>query len=177
MDKNLATATLAGGCFWCLEAAYQQVCGVVRVVNGYAGGTRPNPTYESVHYHNSGEAETVEITYKPTIISYSDILDIFWVIHDPTTPNRQGHDMGPEYRSVIFYQNATQQAQAEQSKATMAKQWSDPIVTAIQPLEKFYPAEPEHQDYYRQHPQQAYCQVVINPKLQKLQEKFAAKLR
>jgi peptide-methionine (S)-S-oxide reductase len=175
--NNLETATLAGGCFWCLEAAYQQIKGVESVDSGYCGGTNPNPSYESSNYHNTGEAETVQVHYDPKVISYDEILEIFWALHDPTTPNRQGNDAGPQYRSVIFYHNDAQKAAADKSKAEVAKLWPDPILTEIVAFEKFYPAEEYHRNYFKLHPEQAYCQIVINPKLEKLKQKFAAKLK
>lgn len=172
-----ATITLAGGCFWCLDAAYRQVKGVSQSVCGYAGGHTPNPTYEQLHATNTGHAEAVQLTYDPDVISLSAVLEIFWVLHDPTTLNRQGNDIGPEYRSMILYQDAQQQHIAETSRQEAQKLWPDPIVTQIVPLEAFYEAEPEHQNYFARHPESAYCQVVINPKLQKLQHKFQQLLR
>jgi len=176
-NPHTETAILAGGCFWCLEAAYQEITGVESVVSGYAGGHVPDPSYERVSTGTTGHAETVSITYDPDVISYSDILDIFWTIHNPTTPNRQGNDVGTQYRSVIFYTDDEQKRLAEASKAEVAKLWPDPVVTEIVPLEQFFKAEDYHQNYYRNHPEAAYCQVVINPKLHKLREKFAARLK
>lgn len=173
----METAVLGGGCFWCLEASFQLIEGVGRVVPGYAGGDYKNPSYMDVQSQQTGHAEVVKVTFDPKIISYSDILDIFWAIHDPTTPDRQGNDIGPEYRSIILYQNDEQKQQAEESMAKTQKLWDDPIVTQIKPLNHFYEAEPEHHDYYKKHPEQAYCQVVINPKLEKLRQKFAARLK
>ncbi len=171
------SAILGGGCFWCLDASFRQINGVEDVISGYAGGQKANPTYEQVSSGTTGHAEVVKVLYDPKIISYEDVLDIFWAIHDPTTPNRQGSDVGPQYRSVIFYQDEEQHKLAEQSKADVAKLWPNPIVTEIKPLEHFYTAEAYHQDYFAKNPAQAYCQLVINPKLQKLREKFAAKLK
>lgn len=173
----LETATLAGGCFWCLEAAYQEINGVKGVVSGYAGGHITTPTYERVVMGSTGHAETVQVTYDPSIIGYADVLEVFWTIHNPTTANRQGNDVGTEYRSVIFYANDEQRRVAEASIQAVAKLWSDPIVTELVPLEQFYEAEAYHQNYYRNNPEQAYCQIVINPKLHKLREKFAARLK
>jgi peptide-methionine (S)-S-oxide reductase len=170
------SAVLGGGCFWCLEASFQLIEGVMKVLPGYAGGTTDNPSYVSVHDDGTGHAEVVRVEFDPAVISYADILDIFWVIHDPTTPNRQGNDVGPEYRSLVLYQGDEQKAIAEKSVVAAQKVWPDPIVTEVKPLQKFYPAEPEHIDYYKKHPEQAYCQIIINPKLQKLRAKFASKL-
>lgn len=174
---NLENVTLAGGCFWCLEASFQLLNGVERVVPGYAGGTGLTPSYSTIHVSKDGWAETVQITFNPSIITFLDLLDAFWVIHDPTTLNRQGHDEGPEYRSMILYQNEKQKVEAEQSKKEVQKVWPNPIVTEIVALDKFYEAEPEHHNYFINHPEQAYCQIVINPKLQKLREKFASQLK
>ncbi len=170
-------ATLGGGCFWCLEAAYQQIKGVEKVVSGYAGGEVPDPTYEQVSGGATGHAEVNQITFDPAVIGYGDILEIFWTIHDPTTPDRQGNDIGPQYRSIILYASDAQKQAAEQSKAAVAKLWPNPIVTEIVPLEKFYPAEDYHQNYFNNHPEAAYCQVVINPKLAKLRQKFESRLK
>jgi len=170
-------AVLGGGCFWCLEAVYQEVNGIQAVVSGYAGGRLAHPTYERVSSGTTGHAEVVRLTFDSATISYDDILDIFWAIHDPTTPGRQGNDVGSQYRSIIFYANDEQRRQAERSKAKAAKLWPDPITTELQPLETFYPAEAYHQNYFRSHPEAAYCQLVINPKLQKLREKFQARLK
>jgi peptide-methionine (S)-S-oxide reductase len=175
--SRIETAVLAGGCSWCLEAAYQEIAGVESVVSGYAGGHVPNPSYEQVSSGTTGHAETVRVTYDPDVISYSDILEIFWTIHNPTTPNRQGNDVGTQYRSVIFYESDQQKRLAEASKAEIAKLWPDPVVTEITSLKRFYKAEDYHQNYFRNHPEAAYCQVVINPKLHKLREKFASRLK
>jgi peptide-methionine (S)-S-oxide reductase len=174
---NYETATLGGGCFWCLEAAYQLVTGVIKVTSGYAGGDRSNPTYEQVSGGATGYAEVVQVEFDPAIITFTDVLDIFWTIHDPTTPNRQGNDVGTQYRSIILYANETQQMLAESSRDEVAKLWPNPIVTEIVSLEHFYPAEVYHQNYFKNHPDQAYCQIVINPKLQKLRQKFASRLK
>lgn len=171
------TATLAGGCFWCLDAAYRQIEGVVHVVSGYAGGHVSDPSYEQVCTGATGHAEAVQVTYDTSVLSYGDVLEIFWSIHDPTTRNRQGHDVGTQYRSAIYFHDGSQHATAEASRDEVQKLWPSPVVTEIVPLEKFYPAEDYHQDYYAHHPEAGYCQVVINPKLKKLREKHAARLR
>lgn len=173
----LEKATLGGGCFWCLDAAFRQIKGVEKVISGYAGGTAKNPTYEQVSSGQSGHAEVVQVEYNPKIISYPDILDIFWALHNPTTLNRQGDDVGPQYRSMIFYHDEKQKRLAEESKSRAAKLWPDPVVTELKPLAEFYPAEEYHQDYFAKNPAQGYCQIVINPKLQKLREKFASRLK
>lgn len=177
MNKGAQTAVLAGGCFWCLEAAYQQLAGVSAVTSGYSGGHIENPTYEQVSTGTTGHAETVRIEFDSAVISYGDLLDVFWTIHDPTTSDRQGTDVGPQYRSVVFYCSDDQRDTAERSKAAAQQLWNDPIVTEIVPFGHFYEAELEHQDYYLKHPNQAYCQIVINPKLAKLREKFASRLK
>jgi peptide-methionine (S)-S-oxide reductase len=170
-------ATLGGGCFWCLEAAYQLIKGVDKVVPGYAGGASPNPTYDTIHSQDSGHAEVVQIIFDESVITYKDILDIFWAIHDPTTLNRQGNDVGPEYRSIILYHDEGQKQQALRSIDDVQKLWKDPVVTEIKKLDIFYEAEPEHHNYFNKHPGQAYCQVIINPKLEKLRVKFSLKLK
>lgn len=177
MSKNLAQATLGGGCFWCLEAIYQDVLGVEQVVSGYAGGTAVNPSYEQVCQGQTGHAEVVQITYDPDIISYEELLFIFWRIHDPTTPNRQGNDVGPQYRSIILTHDETQRQIAEKSLAEAAALYANPIVTEIVPLEMFYPAEAYHQDYYNQHRYQPYCMAVIDPKVRKFRKSFQDKLK
>lgn len=168
-------ATLGGGCFWCLEAVFEKLKGVSDVTSGYAGGARKNPSYEQVCSGGTGHAEVVQITFDPSQISYSDLLEVFWEIHDPTTLNRQGNDVGTQYRSVIFYHDDQQKEIAEKSKTAAASKFSSPIVTEIQPLPEFYPAEKYHQDYYRQNPFQPYCMIVISPKLKKL-EKISPKI-
>jgi peptide-methionine (S)-S-oxide reductase len=176
-QPKLSEAVLGGGCFWCLETTYQLVAGIEGVVSGYAGGTLQDPSYEQVGSGTTGHAEVVKLTFNPTVITYADILDIFWVIHDPTTPGRQGNDVGPQYRSVILYEDASQKKVAETSKRRAQELWPNPITTEIVPLDHFYEAETYHQNYYKNHPDQGYCQVVINPKLQKLRQKFAARLK
>lgn len=168
---------LGGGCFWCLEATYQLVKGVESVVSGYAGGTTDNPDYWSIHGGSSGHAEVVQVTFDPKIIGLKEVLDIFWTIHDPTTQNQQGNDVGPEYRSMILYADDQQKQIVEASRGAAQKLYDNPIVTEIKPLERFYEAEEEHQNFYKKHPEAAYCQVIINPKLAKLQKAFATKLK
>lgn len=162
-------ATLGGGCFWCLEACYQKIEGVQRVVSGYAGGQTREPDYRSVCSGTTGHAEVVQLSFDPQQLSYVEILDWFWRMHDPTTLNRQGNDVGTQYRSVIFFHSEEQQEQAMQSKQQAQAYFSQPIVTEILPLDEFYPAEGYHQNYYRQHPENPYCHVVIAPKLHKLE--------
>ena len=166
--KKEELATLAGGCFWCVEAIYQQQPGVISVVSGYAGGHVANPTYEQVCSGATGHAEAAQVTFDPEIVSYEDLLHLFWRAHDPTTLNRQGGDVGTQYRSAIFTHSDVQRRAADRSKAAAQKDFSDPIVTEIRPLEQFYPAEKYHQDYYRQHSTASYCLFVIRPKLKKL---------
>ncbi len=177
MADDESRIVLGGGCFWCLEAVYRQVRGVTRVRSGYAGGATPDPTYDQVCSGATGHAEVVEVCFDPAAVSLQQLLEIFWVIHDPTTPDRQGADVGTQYRSVILYADAEQRAVAEKSMAGAAAGFSDPIVTEIVPLERFWPAEDYHDDYYRTHPGQPYCQVVIDPKLAKFRKTFADLLR
>lgn len=165
-------ATFGGGCFWCLEAVYEQVPGVLAVTNGYAGGSKPNPTYKEVCSGLTGHAEVVQIAFDPGRVSYERLLEIFWEIHDPTSLNRQGNDVGTQYRSVIFYHNPAQRLAAERSKAAAQQRFSRPIVTEIVPLTRFWPAEGYHQDYYRHNPNAPYCQLVIRPKLEQFQKKL-----
>jgi peptide-methionine (S)-S-oxide reductase len=171
-------ATLGGGCYWCLEAFYQRVDGIVSVTSGYSGGHVDNPTAERVYKGDTGHAEVVQLSFDPKIITYEEILEIFYVMHDPTTLNRQGNDVGDEYRSVIFYHDDAQKETAEHVTKTFAADlWKDPIVTQIVPFEKFWPADEYMQNYYNNNPSASYCQVIIDPKLQKLRQKFAAKLK
>lgn len=172
----METIVLGGGCFWCLEAAYQLIKGVTDVTSGYAGGHVPNPTDMQVYSGTTGHAEVVQVTFDPKDISLQDILDIFWTIHDPTTLNRQGNDVGPEYRSAIFYATDLQKTIAGRSKQEVANLWPDPITTEITKLDHFYPAGKHHQNFFAKHPEQAYCQLIINPKLEKLRRKFAGQL-
>ena len=177
MTERRETATLGGGCFWCLDAAYREIEGVTHVVSGYAGGERPNPTYEQVCTGRTGHAEVVQVEFDPDVISYADVLDIFWAIHDPTTLNRQGADVGTQYRSVIFYADDDQRRAAEASRDAIQDAWPRPVVTEIVPLQAFYPAEEYHQDYFAKNPDQGYCQLIINPKLKKLRDRYAARLK
>jgi peptide-methionine (S)-S-oxide reductase len=177
MEKKTEVATLAGGSFWCLDAAYRQIEGVKDVVSGYAGGGIPNPTYEQVCSGTTGHAEAVQVEFDPGVISYPEILEILWTIHDPTTLNRQGADVGTQYRSAIFYEGGPQKAAAEASRDEIQALWPNPVVTEIVPLEAFYPAEDYHQDFYAKNPGQGYCQAVINPKLRKLREHHSARIR
>ena len=172
-------ATLAGGCFWCLEAVYLELRGVLGVQSGYAGGRVPNPSYELVCTGTTGHAEVVQITFDPDEISYRDLLDVFFTIHDPTTLNRQGNDVGTQYRSAIFYDAAEQKAAADEAIAelTAEKTWDDPIVTEVLPLQEFFPAEEYHRDYFRLHPDQAYCRAVIAPKVAKARKAYFEKLK
>jgi len=161
-------ATLGGGCFWCIEAVFERLPGVKAVTSGYAGGHLENPSYEQVCSHDTGHAEAIQIEFDPEQISYEKLLDLFWQAHDPTTLNRQGADVGPQYRSVIFYDGDGQKVAAEKSKAAAQKLFSKPIVTEIAPLTQFYKAEGYHQDYFRNNPDASYCRLVIWPKLKKL---------
>ncbi len=167
MSGSTEKAVLGGGCFWCLEAVFEEVKGVKDVVSGYAGGSVKNPTYEAVCSGSTGHAEVVQITFDPSVVEFKDLLEIFWTIHDPTTLNRQGADVGTQYRSVIFYSDEEQKKIAEESKKEAQKRFSDPIVTEISPLVKFWPAEGYHQDYFRKNPYQGYCQAVVAPKVEK----------
>lgn len=167
------TATLAGGCFWCLDAIFRRTKGVNSVSSGFSGGHVENPTYEQSHTIDTGHAEAVQITFDPSTISYETILQIFWTTHDPTTLNRDGANVGPEYRSEVFYHSDEQKATAESVLQEYAqKLWDNPIVTKITEYTNFYPAEDYHQDYYNKNESAGYCQVIINPKLTKFQEKF-----
>jgi peptide-methionine (S)-S-oxide reductase len=172
-------ATLGGGCFWCLEAVYGQMQGVVGVESGYMGGDAANPTYEAVCGGDTGHAEVVQLTYDPKVTSYRDILEVFFSIHDPTTLNRQGNDIGTQYRSVIFYHSEEQRREAQDviREFTDERVWADPIVTEVQPAVTFYRAEDYHQEYFQNHQSQPYCRFVVVPKLAKFRLKFADKLR
>lgn len=169
-------AILGGGCFWCIEAVYSRTKGVHTAVSGYAGGARPNPTYENVCSGATGHAEVVKITFDPDIITYDEILDIFWTIHDPTTLNRQGADKGTQYRSVIFYLDDAQKKAAEASIARIQPKLEDPVVTELSPAPEFYVAEPYHQLYFTKNPMQGYCQIVVAPKVQKFMTSFPEKV-
>jgi peptide-methionine (S)-S-oxide reductase len=172
-------ATLAGGCFWCLEAVYDELKGVEDVVSGYSGGKIPYPSYEMVCAGTTGHAEVVQLTFDPKIISFKEILEVFFAIHDPTTLNRQGPDVGTQYRSAIFYHTAEQRITAEHVMADLdaAHVWDAPIVTELKPFEKFYPAEAYHQEYFKRNPSEAYCRIVISPKVAKFRKRFLDKLR
>jgi peptide-methionine (S)-S-oxide reductase len=164
------TAYVGGGCFWCTEAAYELLPGVVSVVSGYSGGKSANPTYEEICRGNSGHAEAIRIEFDPAVVTYRQVIDYFWAIHDPTTLNRQGADEGTQYRSVIFTTNDTEREAALASKAAAQAAWGGRIVTEVVALEKFYDAEPYHQDYFRKNPNAGYCRVVIRPKIDKLKK-------
>lgn len=178
-NKNLEVATLAAGCFWCTEAAYSIIKGVERIEPGYTGGTVTNPSYEQVSTGTTGHAEAAQIFFDPKVISYKEILEIFFTIHDPTSLNRQGADVGTQYRSAIFYHSPEQKATAEQLINELEKEviWDKPIVTSIEPLKVFYKAETYHKDYYKKHPREPYCQAVIAPKIAKLQHRFIDKIK
>lgn len=177
--KHREIATLGGGCFWCLEAAYEEIEGVESIVSGYAGGQVPNPNYEQVCSGTTGHAEVVRVTFDPSVVSYRDILDIFFTIHDPTTLNRQGADVGTQYRSVIFHHDEEQRRIAEESIRQLqeAQVWSAPIVTEISEAPEFYPAEEYHRQYYRRNSGQPYCRAVITPKIAKLRSEHFDRLR
>jgi peptide-methionine (S)-S-oxide reductase len=177
--RQLEIATLAGGCFWCLEAEFQRIEGVIRVVPGYTGGKTARPTYEQVCTGKTGHAESVQVFFDPSVISYKELLEVFFTIHDPTQMNRQGADVGTQYRSAIFYHNEGQKAAAEEAieQLDRDKTWKHPVVTQVVPAGDFYAAEDYHVDYYNQHPAQPYCMAVISPKLAKLQQKFASRLK
>jgi len=170
-------AVLGGGCFWCLEAAFQEIRGITSVEPGYAGGHTLRPTYEQVSTGETGHAEVVHTTFDPSVITYNDLLEIFFALHDPTTPNRQGNDIGPEYRSIILYTSEEQQKIAEATRATVQTLWPGLVTTEIKLLDHFWPAEESHHNYFRRNPAQAYCQIVINPKLQHLRAKFQSRLK
>jgi peptide-methionine (S)-S-oxide reductase len=178
MSSQREKATLAGGCFWCLEAVYDQLRGVENVESGYAGGSTISPSYQQVCTGTTGHAEVVQVTFDPEAISFRDLLDIFFTIHDPTTLNRQGADVGTQYRSAIFYHTPEQKAIAEETIAELEREklWSAPIVTQIVPLTDFYPAEEYHRDYFARNPGQGYCQAVIAPKVAKFRKKYFEKL-
>lgn len=170
---------LGGGCFWCVEAVYEELRGVDSAVSGYAGGSGANPSYREVSGGRSGHAEVVEIVYDPAVVKLDTILDVFFTIHDPTTLNRQGNDHGPQYRSVAFYSSEAQKLAIEAAiaRSTASKEWKDPIVTQVQPLPAFYPAENYHQQYYELNGEQPYCSLVIAPKIAKFHKRFAALLK
>ncbi len=175
MAQNKHIAVFGGGCFWCTEAVFKMLRGVTTVAPGYTGGTKENPTYGDVCDGNTGHAEVVRIEFDPQQISYHDLLTVFFATHDGSSLNRQGNDVGTQYRSVIFYADETQKAEGEHyiQELNSSNSQGKPIITALEPLRKFYVAEQYHHDYYARNPEQAYCQVIINPKLQKVQEKFS----
>jgi peptide-methionine (S)-S-oxide reductase len=178
-SKKTEVTTLGGGCFWCLEAVYDQIKGVHDVVSGYAGGAVSNPSYREVCMGTTGHAEVIQVTFDPDQITYTDLLRIFFTIHDPTTLNRQGGDVGTQYRSAIFYHSPEQKQQAEQVMREIEAEglWKNPIVTEISPLTEFYPAEDYHQEYFENNPTQAYCQVVIVPKVAKFRKQYLDRLK
>ncbi len=169
-DEKTAHATLGGGCFWCVEAVYETVPGILSVTSGYAGGDVPNPTYEQICTGRTGHAEVVRIEFDPSKVTYEQVIDLFWEAHDPTTLNRQGPDAGPQYRSIILYEDESQKVIAEKSKKAAQAHFKDPIVTEIVPLEAFYPAEKYHQDFYQNNPNYPYSRAIIRPKLEKFQK-------
>lgn len=175
----MQVATFGGGCFWCLEAIFEQLRGVSAVQSGYAGGHVPNPTYEQVCTGTTGHAEVVQIQFDPDVISYRDLLEVFFATHDPTTPDRQGNDVGPQYRSIILYHDDEQRATAKSliKELDASGTWAAPIVTQVEPLEQFYPAEDYHNEYFRRNPHQGYCRLVIAPKVAGLREHFADMLK
>ncbi|MCS7068276.1 MAG: peptide-methionine (S)-S-oxide reductase MsrA [Meiothermus sp.] len=175
--KDLEVATLGGGCFWCLEAVYNELKGVAKVVSGYSGGHVPNPSYEQVCGQQTGHAEVVQVTFDPRVVSYREILEVFFTIHDPTTPNRQGNDVGPQYRSVIFYHSAEQKAVAEEVMKAQQEVWENPIVTELVAFERFYPAEGYHQQYFKRNPDQPYCVFVVGPKVTKFRKQYSDRLK
>ncbi len=177
MAVHKESIVLGGGCSWCLDAGYRLIEGVLSVETGYSGGNVKDPSYDQVCTGETGHAEVVRITFDTDKIKLKDLLDIFWALHDPTTLNKQGNDVGTQYRSIILYSNEEQKNIAEKSKNDNSDVWDDPIVTEILPLHTFYMAEQEHQDFFAQHPESAYCQVIINPKLKKLRKKFASRIR
>ncbi|HEU0226437.1 MAG TPA: peptide-methionine (S)-S-oxide reductase MsrA [Arachidicoccus soli] len=183
-DKNLEmgnidTATFGTGCFWCTEAIFQRLKGVAKVISGYSGGNTPKPTYEEVCSGTTGYAEACQIMYDPSVISFEELLKVFWQTHDPTTLNRQGNDVGTQYRSVIFYHNEEQEKEAQHYKDALQQSgaWDKPIVTSIEPYKSFFSAENYHQNYYNDNPRQMYCQYVIKPKLEKFEKAFKDKLK
>ncbi|MCL4397102.1 peptide-methionine (S)-S-oxide reductase MsrA [Candidatus Parvarchaeota archaeon] len=179
MAEKLEVAVLAGGCFWCMEAIFKQIKGMEKVESGYSGGTVKDPSYEEVCTGKTGHAESVRLTFNPSIISYRQILKIFFTLHDPTSLNRQGNDVGSQYRSEIFYANEEQRKTAEDTikELTEEKLWDKPIVTALEPLKEFYPAEKYHQDYYKKNPLNPYCFIVIRPKIAKLRKEYMELLK
>lgn len=178
-SKKMDTATFGNGCFWCTEAIFQQLNGVQKVESGYSGGHVENPTYEQVCEKNTGHVEVCRIVYDPSKITFDELLEVFWQTHDPTTLNRQGNDVGPQYRSVVFYHNEEQRSKAEHYKTELDKSgaFDNPIVTAVEPLTNYFPAENYHQNYFKNNPNQPYCYFVVRPKVEKFQKAFAKKIR
>jgi peptide-methionine (S)-S-oxide reductase len=177
--QRLETATLGGGCFWCLEAVFERLEGVEKAVSGYAGGRVPDPSYELVCSGLTGHAEVVQITFDPSVLPYRELLEIFFAFHDPTTLNRQGNDVGTQYRSAIYYHSPEQERTAREVIEQLRRDgtWDDPIVTEVTPLDRFYPAEEYHQQYFQRNPTRMYCQAVVAPKVAKLRREYAARLR
>lgn len=179
VGANMDTATFGTGCFWCTEAVFQQLEGVSKVTSGYSGGHVNNPTYEEICGKTTGHAEVIQLVYDRSKISFEELLEVFWQVHDPTTLNRQGNDIGPQYRSVIFYHNQEQKDKSEKYKGELNKSgaWADPIVTAVEPIKNFFPAEDYHQNYYNENGNQPYCRFVVKPKLDKFKKVFRDKLK
>lgn len=179
MNHHEQTATFANGCFWCTEAVFKRLKGISKVVPGYAGGERPNPTYDQIHSGATGHAESIQVKFDPSIISYEKLLDVFFATHDPTTKDRQGYDVGSEYRSVIFYHDEKQkeEALAKIQSLEKGKKFDNPIVTEIVPFTNFYEAEQEHKEYYDKNPNAPYCRVIIDPKIQKLMKNFSDEVK
>jgi len=177
--KNIGLATFGAGCFWCIETIFQELKGVESVTSGYSGGETLNPTYKEICTGTTGHAEVVQIAYNPDVISYKELLEVFWEIHDPTTLNRQGNDVGTQYRSVVYYHNEEQKKEAEFYKKQLneAGVWKAPVVTEVTEFDRFYPAEDYHQDYYNQNSNQPYCHFVITPKVEKFKKVFKEKLK
>ncbi len=176
LSNQTEVATLGGGCFWCVEIMYQDLKGVLKVESGYSGGKTDNPTYREICTGLSGHAEVIQVTFDPTIITFKEILEVFFTVHDPTTLNRQGNDSGTQYRSVIFYDSAAQKSVAEQVKQESQAIWDNPIVTEISPLSNYFKAEVYHQNYFKDNPNQPYCSIVIAPKVRKFRERFKERL-
>lgn len=178
-ESNSETAVLGGGCFWCTEAVFNELRGVTSVISGYAGGSVANPTYEQVCGGRTGHAEVVQVTFDPSVISYRELLEVFFTTHDPTTLNRQGADVGTQYRSIVLYESPEQERVAREviDETNASGIWNVPLVTELEPLDRFYPAEAYHQNYFEKNPYQPYCQIVIAPKVAKAREKYLARLK
>ncbi|WP_199530174.1 MULTISPECIES: peptide-methionine (S)-S-oxide reductase MsrA [unclassified Pseudoalteromonas] len=177
MDNNIQIATFGGGCFWCIDAAFRRVKGVLNVSSGYAGGEIENPSYQQICTGLTGHAEVVQLDFDSSIVSYNTLLEMFFTLHDATQLNRQGNDVGTQYRSVIYYHNEQQKAESQAMIDALQKQIREPVVTELSPLTNFYPAEQYHQDYYNENPNQGYCSILIAPKLAKFEQYYAAKLK